>query len=320
MTWRRLLGILGQIIALGAGVWFLVRTARGSWGTLALADLTPTWTPILLGSVLTAATYLYLVFVWVASLRWWGQQLGYLHAARIMFLTNLARFIPGMVWQLAGVAAMAHARAVSPLAATGGALLLQVVLLVTGLAVAAAWAPALLGHWVVVAPPGGLLGLTLMSMVIVVLALPPAIPFFSRLAGRVLRRPMEWPAPPRRAFAWYVVGLCLPWVTYGISFWLFGRGLLGEQAPGFSLAVGAFVASYVAGLIVVFAPSGLVVREAALVATLTPAVGGGAALVLALGSRLWLLIVELATALGVITVHSIVYRTPQGPAGTRAGR
>ncbi len=319
MTGRRLLGILGQIIALGAGVWFLVRTAAGNWGTLALADLNPSWTPILAGSVLTAATYLYLVFVWVESLRWWRQRLGYIHAARIMFLTNLARFIPGMIWQLVGVAAMAQTQAVSPVAATGGILLLQVVLLVTGVAVAAAWAPALLAHWAVVVPPGGLLGLTLVSMVIVVLLLPPAIPFFSRLAGRVLRRPMEWPAPPRGAFALYVAGLCLPWITYGVSFWLFCRGLLGTQAPGFSLAVGAFVASYVAGLIVVFAPSGLVVREAALVAALTPSIGGAAALVLALGSRVWLLIVELATALGAITLHSIVYGTPRDPGDTRAG-
>ncbi len=319
MTRGRLLEILGQGIALGAGVWFLIRTAAGSWGTLALADLRLAWGPILWGSVLTAATYLYLVFVWVASLRWWGQRLRYIPAARIMFLTNLARFIPGMIWQLVGVAAMAQAQSVSPVAATGGILLLQVVLLVTGLAVAAAWAPALLSHWAVTIPPSVLLGFTVVSVVIVVLVLPPAIPVFSRIGGRLLGRSIEWPAPPRRAFALYVVGLCLPWITYGIGFWLFCRGLLGDQSPGLSLALGAFVASYVAGLIVLFAPSGLVVREAALVAALTPAIGGAPALVLALGSRLWLLGVELATALGAIAAHSIVYGKPRPSGGTPAG-
>ena len=85
--------------------------------------------------------------------------------------------------------------------------------------------------------------------------------------------------------------------------------MLGAGAPPFSLAVGSFVASYVAGLIVVFAPSGLVVREAALVAALGPAIGGGPALVLALAARLWLLVVELLTALGVVATDSI-FRTP----------
>jgi hypothetical protein len=48
-----------------------------------------------------------------------------------------------------------------------------------------------------------------------------------------------------------------------------------------------------------------VVREAALVATLAPTIGGGPALVLALASRLWLLVVELLTALGVVATHAL---------------
>ncbi len=308
---RRLLGVAAQAIALSAGVWFLFRTAASSWGSIALADLTPAWTPILLGSVLTAGTYLYLVLVWVVSLRWWDQKFAYLEAARVWFVSNLARFIPGMVWQLAGVAAMAHAREVSPLAATGGILLQQVVLIVTGLVVAAAWAPALLSAWTVAVPTGDMLALTAVGVVGLMLLLPRALPPLGQIVSRALRRPLNWPVLPTWEFAFYVVGLCLPWVTYGVAFWLFGRGILGAQAPSLRLAVGAFVASYVAGLIVVFAPSGLVVREAALVAALAPSVGGGAALVLAIGARLWLLIVELVTAVAVLAVHAVVYRTAQ---------
>jgi len=68
-----------------------------------------------------------------------------------------------------------------------------------------------------------------------------------------------------------------------------------------------FLAIYVVGLVVVFAPSGLVVREAALVAALAPAMGEGPALVLAIASRVWLLIVELVTALAVVTLHGIMH-------------
>jgi len=307
MSSRRVWGALGQLAAFGAGGWFLVRTGARSWGTIALADLRPAWGPIILGSVLTAATYLFLVFLWVASLRWWRERFGYLEAARVWFVSNLARFIPGMVWQLVGVAAMAHAREVSPVAAAAGVLLQQVVLVVTGLVVTAAWAPALLSEWARAIPPENMLALTGLGVVLIVLALPRAMPLLGRAVSRMLKRPVNWPALPTGEFALYVAGLCVPWVTYGIAFWLFGRGILGAQAPGFALAVGGFVASYVVGLIVVFAPSGLVVREAALVAALSPAIGGGAALVLAIASRLWLLIVELATALGVVLVHGTVY-------------
>lgn len=309
MPSRRAWGILAQVVALGAGGWFLLRTAAASWGTIALSDLRPQWAPIIAASVLTAATYLFLVFLWVVSLRWWQERFPYLEAARVWFVSNLARFIPGMVWQLVGVAAMAHAQEISPVAATAGVLLQQVVLVVTGLMVTAAWAPALLSGWAARAiPPESMLALTGLGVVLLVLVLPRAMPLVGKAVTRVLRRAVSWPALPTGEFALYVAGLCVPWVAYGIAFWLFGRGILGSQAPGFALAVGGFVASYVVGLIVVFAPSGLVVREAALVAALAPAIGGGAALVLAITSRLWLLLLELATALGVVAVHRMVHR------------
>lgn len=313
MPSRRVWGILAQVVALGAGAWFLLRTAVASWGTITLAQLHLAWAPILAASLLTGATYLYLVLLWVLSLGWWRERFPYLEAARVWFVSNLARFIPGMVWQLVGVAALSHERDVSPVAATAAVLLQQVVLVFTGVAVAAAWAPALLARWSYGLQPGEMLALAAGAMILLVILLPRVMPLVARVVSAVLRRSVTWPPMPTVQFAWYVAGLCLPWVTYGVAFWLFGRGLLGARAPVFTLAVGGFVASYVAGLIVVFAPSGLVVREAALVAALAPALGGGPALVLALASRLWLLVVELATALGVLAVRALAQR--RRPAG-----
>lgn len=308
MRSRRVWVVLAQVVALGAGTWFLLRTAVASWGTMNLGQLRFAWLPILAGSLLTSAAYLYVVLVWVLSLRWWKERFPFLEASRVWFVSNLARFIPGMIWQLVGIAAMAHERDVSPVAATAAVLLQQVVLIFTGLTVAAAWAPALLARWTYGIQPGELLAFTAGLMVLLVILLPRVMPLVTRLVGRVLRRSVTWPPMPTRQFAAYVAGLCVPWVAYGVAFWLFGRGLLGSRAPVFALAVGGFVTSYVAGAIVVFAPSGLVVREAALVAALGPTLGGGPALVLAVACRVWLLVVELATALGVLAVHALARR------------
>jgi uncharacterized membrane protein YbhN (UPF0104 family) len=69
--------------------------------------------------------------------------------------------------------------------------------------------------------------------------------------------------------------------------------------------MGAFTGSYVLGLLAVFAPGGILVREAALVATLGPALGPPSALLVAVGSRLWLLALELLTALTVFLAHRL---------------
>jgi hypothetical protein len=65
------------------------------------------------------------------------------------------------------------------------------------------------------------------------------------------------------------------WIGYGVAFWLFARGVLPQSAPGLAESVGAFTASYVAGLIAPFAPGGLGVREGVLVMALRDHTGLG---------------------------------------------
>jgi len=95
----------------------------------------------------------------------------------------------------------------------------------------------------------------------------------------------------------------LPWIAYGVAFWLFGLALLGDAAPSVLPAAAVFIGSYVAGIIAVFAPGGLGVREAAMVILLSPVTGPAPALLLAIASRLWLVALEILTALGVLAWH-----------------
>jgi len=299
---KRALMLGVQAILLGAGTVFLVLAARDNWEALSRFDLRLTFSPLLVASLLTAATWFYLVNIWRRSLAWWTppQYLAYRAALRIWFLTNLARFIPGTVWQFAGLAALAAAHRVSAVAATGAVLLQQLTLLVTGAGVTLALVPTVTRDWGGVRANGLLWGLAAGIAAVAVLMLPITRRWLRLAVAWVARRDVPWPEPPRRAFTVYVLALAVPWFVYGLAFWLFGRALLGPAAPGFWLAAGAFVGSYVAGLVAVFAPGGIVVREAALVAALSPAIGAEAALLLAIASRLWLVALELVTALAVL--------------------
>ena len=301
-----------QIAALGAAIWFLVHAGRENWNAILATQFTLAAGPLLLASALTAGTYIFLVRIWVHSLEWWGQRLNLLTALRIWFVTNLARFIPGMVWQFVGIAAMVQAHGVSPVAATAAILLQQVVLLATGLGLVAAAAPALLGTWIIGLPPAAVPALAAGGVLAVIVLLPRSLALVGRLLARASGTGVALPAPPPLVFARYVASLAVPWPVYGVAFWLFGRGLFGDGAPGVVAAATVFVGAYVAGLLVVFAPSGLVVREAAIVAGLSPLIGGGRALTLALGSRLWLVALEVATALGVLLVHRLAREAPEG--------
>ena len=70
------------------------------------------------------------------------------------------------------------------------------------------------------------------------------------------------------------------------------------------VAVGVFAAGYILGLVAIFAPGGLGVRELVFVAILAPRVGSGGAVALAIGSRLLLTITEVvAASVALLVVH-----------------
>jgi glycosyltransferase 2 family protein len=249
------------------------------------------------------------VQLWAGSLPWWDTalrhsptRLSWFRAVRIFFVSNLARYVPGAVWQFAGLAAMAAAAGASPVAATLAVLLQQLVLLTTGFVLILSGAPHFLGAWTrTLDSVSQLLLAALLTGALIWLG-PRALPVVRRWAERVVKRPVPLPSPPHRGFALYVVRAALGWVAYGVAFWLFSRALFGDAAPSAWLAATAYVASYLAGLLAIFAPAGIGVREGALVLSLQPAIGAERAFVLAVASRVWLVALEIIDAIVVVGI------------------
>jgi glycosyltransferase 2 family protein len=289
-----------QVLALAAAGWVLLRLAGPNWRAFAAAPVTIHWGMLALASAVWLASFLFLVQLWAASLAWWNQRLRGVAAIRIFVLSNLARYIPGAIWQFTGLALFAMEQRVSPLAAAGAVLLQQLVLLATGLLLALAFAPTMLGTFAAALPPWVQLTTVVAGLGFLLWLFPVALPALQPRLERLLRRPVPLPRPPSASFARYLVGSALGWVGYGVSFWLFTRALLDGAAPPPLLAATAFVASYVAGIIAVFAPGGIVVREAALVAALSSHLGAERAFLLAVGARVWLVALEIVGAVFVI--------------------
>ncbi len=290
----KLLKAVAQVVALAAAVWVLIRTAQPSWRAILAARAGLQWGWLVLASLLWLGSFVFLVRLWTESLAWWQQRLRPWPGLRMFVRSNLARYIPGAVWQFAGLAALAVEEGVSPVAVTGGVLLQQLVLLATGIVLSMAFAPALLSSTGRTWPRWAMVATALGGLVFLVV-------LFRRVAPLVSRR-VALPKPPWTSFARYVAGSTLGWAGYGLAFWLLGRALLGDAAPGLMLAAPAFIASYVAGIIAVFAPGGIVVREAALVAALAGLIGTDRAFLLAVAARLWAISLEILTVVAVVAI------------------
>lgn len=210
-------------------------------------------------------------------------------AVRIFMIANLGRYVPGKVWQIAGLAVLARREGVAAGTATGAAVAGQGVALGAATLVGLAAVMASVGA----SGPGMAVGAGLLLVLMAVALVPPV---FSRLAAvwfRLARE--ETPAGLSSADgARWLLFYTLNWVLYAVSFWVMVASL--GLDVGVVTAGSAFAAAYVLGYVMIFAPAGVGVREGFLVALLTPHVGAAPSGAVAILARLWTTGVEVVPA------------------------
>jgi uncharacterized membrane protein YbhN (UPF0104 family) len=284
-----------QLIVTGVVTVFVYRALGGTLDdalSLDRAFLAPRAAPLLLATLVLLAGY-----AWAARL--WGVMVGELGgrdpgarlSVQMLLAANLGRYVPGKIWQLAGLAVLARRRGMSAAVATGSALLVQGF----ALAATAVWGlPALLEGS---AMPGSRAAFWTLAILLVLVGLA-SIPAVTAAAARSLfriarRDPGAAPRPgadfgPR----WLLLHLAL-WAVYGTSFLLLVRGL-GFELPALE-AMSAFAAAYLLGNLFVPAPAGVGIREVALAGLLLEPLGD-AAMAVAILARLWMTAAEVIPA------------------------
>lgn len=224
-------------------------------------------------------------------------------AGRFYLVGQLGKYLPGSVW--AFVLQMELARRAGVPRATGFVAVLVTVGLSTtsALLVGMLGVPALFSYstavaWIVVAA----------VPVTLICAYPPVLTRLVNLALRILRRA---PLPQQLTFRGIApcLGWCVAsWVLYGVSLWLLASDQAVPGAGGLIKCVGALALAMTAGLLAVVAPSGIGIREAVIVAALTPYMNAGVALGLALASRLVFTVAEVVLGVGAAISGAITLR------------
>jgi glycosyltransferase 2 family protein len=218
---------------------------------------------------------------WRAVLTDLGSPLPLGGGMRVFFLGQLGKYLPGSLWPLLAQMELGRDYKV-PRRASGAAVAIFLLLILgTGLLVAAIALPLLGGDalrrywWVLLVLP-----------VAAVLLWPPVLNRLIALALRLAHRePMPTPLSlpgVLRAVGWALVS----WLLYGIHVWVLAR-MLGVGGVGIlPRSIGAFAAAWCVGFLVVIAPAGGGAREAALIVLLGTGVGAARATVIAVVSRL----------------------------------
>ncbi|WP_017595077.1 lysylphosphatidylglycerol synthase domain-containing protein [Nocardiopsis potens] len=256
--------------------------ARWEEASGALAALPPWAAPASLAA--GAAGLWCQMMAWRALLSGLGARLPVAAAARVVFVGQLGKYLPGSVWAFAAQVELARDREVARHRGAAATVLAVAVTLTVNLAVAAGTLPftsegaARRWWWALALAP------------VLLAALHPAVVTRAlRLLLRLLRRPaadVEAVAiggrPMAAALAWTLAA----WVPLALHIGVLVSGADGAGPRVWPLAAGAYALAWTLGVLFVFAPAGIGVRELVLTAALSPVLSPGAALLVAALSRL----------------------------------
>lgn len=292
-------------VLIAAAVWFLAATIRRNWGQVRQYPWHVDWVLLGVSVVGLVAVLAWGVVVWSLVLRRFEHppvRLGTLQ--RIWFLSNLARYIPGSVFQFVTAAQLSRA------AGLAAGVLLTSLLVHTALSLLAA---VVVSAWTLPAAlfpalPPAVVGIVA-TLAAVLMVNPRVLNGLFALAGRLAKRELiRWNG------SWaYGLGLLVAasfsWAMYGVAYHLFVRALAPVNASALPVLTGVNALSFVAGFLTPL-PGGIGPREAAMTALLHPVLPAGVAGVISVAARLWNVAGEV---IGGVLVMALFGRTaPNG--------
>jgi uncharacterized membrane protein YbhN (UPF0104 family) len=274
------------VVALGFGAAFVAE--HWSETKEALSTLGPG--PVLLALGCGALAQVTAMLAWRTLLADLGHPLPYAVAARVFYVSQLGKYIPGSVWQLAALVELGRQHHVPrrDLAVSG------VVTLMVSVTTAGLFGGLLLllggvegaRHWLWTAP---------VAVAAAVICLHPrfAVPIVDLVLRTLKRQPLTqpWTEPGMlRMIGWQT----LTWLLLGLQCWALVVGLGAPARASAFAAIGGFAVAYALGMLFIPAPAGAGVREAVLGALLAGSLTSGGVVVAVLLSRVLLAMLDVA--------------------------
>lgn len=260
------------LVAVGLCVYTVVRQwaqVRGALGHLGLPVILASFVGVALAMIAAAQ-------VWRVLVSAMGSPLSPRAAARITFVGQLGKYLPGSIWPVLAQMELANAHQVPRHRGATASVLAMVVSLCGGLLVAVVALPF-------TAPSSGYRWFLLAAPLLLAVLHPRLLNPILRIGTRG-RASLD--ALGARAMLVALGWSLLSWLCYGLPIWLLATRLGAAAGQTVLIAIGGFAFAWSIGFLVVIAPAGAGVRDVLLVASLSVVLGTADATAIALVSRL----------------------------------
>jgi uncharacterized membrane protein YbhN (UPF0104 family) len=233
-----------------------------------------------LAFVLTVLAQVVALQMWRVVLADLGSPLPLVPAARIFYVSQLGKYLPGSLWTIVGQMELARAERVPRRTSLTQGVLVLAIAVGAGVMVSVLLMP-FLGRetfarywWAVLLLP------------LILVALHP--PVFAKVVDsglRLLRREPLQVLPTWRGIGKALALQGVVWLLLGLQIWVVVVGLGGDPLPSLLASVGGYALGFSLGMAAVGLPAGAGLREAVLVVALSGVLSPGLALLVALLAR-----------------------------------
>lgn len=275
---------------------FLGKKVLSDWEVVQKYDWSINTFWLVFSLLILFGNYIFLSWVWCEILKIFGKTLPLRKAFKISYLSNLARYLPGRIWQYVSLVAMCEKEGINRTTSTTSFVLSQLInipaalflILVTGVL------PGIAGQtWIKDAVwfLGGAVTLTALVMISRPKLTEKVLRFTLKKLGKTEPVLNLKKTSLAGIFVYYVFG----WFLHGTAFFFLVVAVTGESGHFFPI-VGAYVAAYLIGYLSFFTPGGLGVREAVLALILKIYFPDPVAILLSALSRIWVVVAETSGA------------------------
>jgi glycosyltransferase 2 family protein len=204
------------------------------------------------------------LMVWREILADLGSRLSIPEAARIMFIGQLGKYVPGSIWPVLAQSELGADCGIPRSRSAVSVLVSYAVMSTSGIVVAIVTLP-----FATAASIAQYFWILFLLPVAAVLLSPPVLNRLLRLVLRVSRQPVMDQNVSYRGLARTMLWALFGWSANGLMVYVLMRQLAGHPQGLLLVSVGAYSLSWSVGFLAVFAPAGAGVREAVMVAILS---------------------------------------------------
>ena len=268
----------------------------------------PELAPLLASLIINWLGFVSVIIIWKLLIKSYGDVITVGQAYRIYFRSNLGKYLPGKVWQLAGMVFLCNEIGIGPKKSLPASLYNQSAAVITGLGI------------FLTTLPTDATGLTRSPVWYVLLAValsllilsPDFLTGMMNRALRILGKDEIRESIGRRVLLVALIVYVPAWCVFGWGFHVFLRFLGLSNALTLFRAVGIFSGSVSIGFLAFFSPGGIGVREGMMVFLLQEYYPLTTAVFISITARLWITAVEL---IGFLSPYLFPVRPSAGATG-----